>query len=308
MAHLPPVGGDHIGCGRQASCATELCHHFTPGETLLRTTRIFCISQRTFQVFTNFNRFVQRPGTVRIERNTRLREALRQCHNRLGLFFPGQYTALQFEIVEAIFFICRFRQAHHRIRRHRFFVTQAIPVTFIIRLALIRQRCGFAITDEEQITEHFDFATLLTIAQQRCHVYPQMLPQQIQHCRFYPGNYMNSGTQIKCLQTAPAGITIGKCITHQRQNVFVFTQRFTHHQRNRIFQRFTDFLAAGNFPYPGVTRIIFDNHNITREERCVCTTQIHQHTVMTRHRDDLHFSNNRRRKLRTHIYVLFQNQ
>ncbi|MGQ7114726.1 hypothetical protein ACUOFC_54535, partial [Escherichia sp. TWPC-MK] len=32
-------------------------------------------------------------------------------------------------------------------------------------LALIRQRCGFAITDEEQITEHFDFATLLTIAQ-----------------------------------------------------------------------------------------------------------------------------------------------
>ncbi|MGQ7111708.1 hypothetical protein ACUOFC_26545, partial [Escherichia sp. TWPC-MK] len=25
----------------------------------------------------------------------------------------------------------------------------------------------------------------------------------------------------------------------------------------------------------------------TLEERCVCTTQIHQHTVMTRHRDDL---------------------
>ncbi|SRN43314.1 Uncharacterised protein [Shigella flexneri] len=173
---------------------------------------------------------------------------------------------------------------------------------------MIRQRCGFAITDEEQITEHFDFATLLTIAQQRCHVYPQMLPQQIQHCRFYPGNYMNSGTQIKCLQTAPTSITIGKSITHQRQNVFVFTQRFTYHQRNRIFQRFTDFLAAGNFPYASVTGIIFDNHNITREERCVCTTQIHQHTVMTRHRDDLHFSNNRRRKLRTHIYVLFQNQ
>ncbi|CSR32333.1 Uncharacterised protein [Shigella sonnei] len=76
---------------------------------MLRTIRIFCISQRTFQVFTNFNCFVQRPGTVRIERNTRLREALRQCHNRLGFFFPGQYTAFQFEIVEAIFFIRRFR-------------------------------------------------------------------------------------------------------------------------------------------------------------------------------------------------------
>lgn len=74
MAHLPPVGGDHIGCSRQTCRATELCHHFTPGETLLRTTRIFCISQRTFQVFTDFNRFVQRPGTVRIERNTRLRK------------------------------------------------------------------------------------------------------------------------------------------------------------------------------------------------------------------------------------------
>ena len=42
--------------------------------------------------------------------------------------------------------------------------------------------------------EYKNVLTLLTIAQQRCHVYPQMLPQQIQHCRFYPGNYMNSGT------------------------------------------------------------------------------------------------------------------
>ena len=103
MAHLPPVGGDHIGCGRQASCATELCHHFTPGETLLRTTRIFCISQRTFQVCTDFNRFVQRPGTVRIERNTRLRETLRQCHNRFCFFFPGQYTAFSLKSLKPYF-------------------------------------------------------------------------------------------------------------------------------------------------------------------------------------------------------------
>lgn len=128
MVYLSLVGGDYIGCSRQICRATEFCYYFTFGEILFRIIRIFCISQRIFQVFIDFNRFVQRLGIVRIERNTRLREALRQCYNRFGFFFFGQYIVFQFEIVEVIFFICRFRQAYYRIRRYRFFMTQAILV------------------------------------------------------------------------------------------------------------------------------------------------------------------------------------
>jgi len=194
MPHLTPVGRDHIGRRRQSGSATEFCHHFTPGEALLCPTRIFGIGQRAFQVFTDFDRFIERPGTVWIQRHARLWEAFRQRNNRFSLFFPCQHTAFQFEVIETIFFIRRFCQSYHCIRSHRLFMTQTIPVTLLILLALIRQRRRFTVANKEQITKHFDFATLLTIAQQRGHVYPQMLTQQIQHCCFDPGNNVNSGT------------------------------------------------------------------------------------------------------------------
>ena len=175
MPHLTPVGSDHIGRRRQPGSSTEFRHHFTTGEALLCAARIFRISQRSFQVLTNFNRFIQRPCAVGIERDARLWKAFRQRHNRFRFFFPGQYAAFQFEVVETIFLIRCFRQTHYRIRGHRLFMTQAIPVAFFIRLALIRQRRRFTVTNEEQIAKHFDFATLLTIAQQRCDVDAQML-------------------------------------------------------------------------------------------------------------------------------------
>ena len=89
--------------------------------------------------------------------------------------FPGQHTAFQFKVVETILLIRGFRQAHYRIRGHRFFMTQTIPVAFLIRLTLVRQRRCLTVTHEEQITQHFNFATLLAIPQQRGDVYAQML-------------------------------------------------------------------------------------------------------------------------------------
>jgi hypothetical protein len=53
MAHLTPVGGDHIGGGRQAGGAAELRHHFAAGEALLSAARIFRIGQHALQLFAN---------------------------------------------------------------------------------------------------------------------------------------------------------------------------------------------------------------------------------------------------------------
>ena len=187
-------------------------------------------------------------------------------------------------------------------------MTQTIPVTLLILLALIRQRRRFTVANKEQITKHFDFATLLTIAQQRGHVYPQMLTQQIQHCCFDPGNNVNSGTQIEGLQTTPTGIAIGKCIAYGIQHIFIFAKRFADYQRDRIFQGFANFLAAGNFTDASMAGVIFDNHNITREEWGMRAAQIHQHAVVTRNRNNLHSGNDWGSKLCTHHCVLIQNQ
>ena len=109
VPHLTPVGRDHVGGGWQPGGATELRHHFTSGEPLLCTARIFRIGQHAFKLLTDFYRLIKRPGTVRIQRDARLREALRQRGDRLCFFFTRQYAAFQLEVIKAIFFIRGFR-------------------------------------------------------------------------------------------------------------------------------------------------------------------------------------------------------
>ncbi len=70
MAHLPPVGGDHLVAvgrpvARRNSAITSRPENLAPHHTDLLH------KPATLSGISNFNRFVQRPGTVRIERNTR---------------------------------------------------------------------------------------------------------------------------------------------------------------------------------------------------------------------------------------------
>ena len=252
MSHLTPVGGNHIGRRRQASGTAELRHHFPAREALFSAAGVFRIGQHALQLFTNLNRFIQAPGAVRVKRHARLRETFSQRHNRLGLFFTRQHAAFEFEIVEAIFFVSGFCQTHDGVRGHGLFMTKPVPVALLIALTLIGQRRGVTVTHEEQVAQHFDFATLLALAQQRGDVDAQMLSQQIQQRGFNPGDNVNGGTQIKSLQTAAAGVTVGKAAAYCPKDVFIFAERFPDDQFSGLFQRLADFLSAGDFPYAGM--------------------------------------------------------
>ena len=303
MPHLTPVGGDHIGGGWQTGGAAELGHHFAAGEALLSAARIFRIGQHTLQTFTDADRLIQRPGPVWIEGDARLWEAFRQRNDRFGFFFTRQHPALQFEIVKTVLLVGRFRQTDHRIRGHRLFMAQAIPVALLIRLALVRQRGQLAVADEEQVAQHLNFCALLPITQQGGDVNAQMLTQQIEHRRFNTGHHVNSGAQVEGLQTAATRVTVGKFVTYGVKNVFIGAEGLPHHQRDRLFQCFTDLLATRDFTYPGVTGVIFDDHNITGEERGMGAAQVHQHAVMASNRDNLHGGHNRSSK-RAHNSIL----
>ncbi len=78
--------------------------------------------------------------------------------NRFCFFFPGQYTALQFEIVEPYFSYAA--SARRTTASGVIALRDAGDTSHIYHPAgFDTAACGFAITDEEQITEHFDFAT-----------------------------------------------------------------------------------------------------------------------------------------------------
>ncbi len=78
---------------------------------------------------------------------------------------------------------------------------------------------------------------------------------------------MNSGTQIKCLQTAPTGITIAN-VLRTSVRTFLYSPSVLPTPAESHLPAFYGFSRRREFPLASVTGIIFDNHNITREERC----------------------------------------
>ncbi len=125
-------------------------------------------------------------------------------------------------------------------------MTKPVPVALLIALTLIGQRRGVTVTHEEQVAQHFDFATLLALAQQRGDVDAQMLSQQIQQRGFNPGDNVNGGTQIKvCKPRPPASRSAKRCVLPQGR--FIFAERFPDNQFSGLFQRLADFLSAGDF-------------------------------------------------------------
>ena len=68
---------------------------------------------------------VERPGAVRIERDARLGEALRQRGDGLDLVVARQHAALELEVVEAVARVRGFGEPHDGVRRQRFLVAQA---------------------------------------------------------------------------------------------------------------------------------------------------------------------------------------
>ena len=75
VAHLPPVGRDHVGRGGQTGGTAELGHHFTTGVAVLGAARVFGIGQHTMQVAAQGDGLIQRPAAVGVERHTSIREA-----------------------------------------------------------------------------------------------------------------------------------------------------------------------------------------------------------------------------------------
>ena len=65
VAQLAPVGGDHVGRGRQAGGAAELGHDLATGEAVFGAAGILGIGEDAVHVLAEADRLVERPGAVR---------------------------------------------------------------------------------------------------------------------------------------------------------------------------------------------------------------------------------------------------
>ena len=78
MAHLPPVGGDHVGGCGQAGRLTELGHDLPAGVPVLGATGILGVSEDVLLAAAQTDGLVEGPCTIGVEGDAGLGETLGQ--------------------------------------------------------------------------------------------------------------------------------------------------------------------------------------------------------------------------------------
>ncbi|MNP63088.1 hypothetical protein D3C76_1584410 [compost metagenome] len=66
--------------------------------------------------------FLERPGAIRVKGDACVAKAFSQGGDRFDFFIAAQYATLELEVVEAVFGLCGFSQAHDRFGAHGFLV------------------------------------------------------------------------------------------------------------------------------------------------------------------------------------------
>ena len=289
MPHLPPVCINHVGCCRQTCRPAEFAHDFTPGVAIFCTTRIFRIGQDIRTALAQADCLGKRPGTIRIQCDTCIRECFFECFNGFDLIFTLQYAAFELEIPEAVMLIRSLCKLYDAFRRECFFRAQTIPFIGLMFTGKIRQICLFAVTDKEKIAQELHFVTLTACTQKLTGRQTKIFAQKIKAGRFNSRYGMDHRTQIEGLQAAALCIAVLECFTHIIEDMVVRTNRTSNYDCLRILKCLTDFLAARYFTYTGIAGFIGEDDDIPRKKSSMCSTEIQQHAIVTRYGDNLHF-------------------
>ncbi len=149
---LPPICRDHV-CGRwQARRTTEFRHNLPAGVTVLCATGVFCIGKDATLAGAEPHCFFERPGSIGVERDSRLRKAFRERGNGFHLLRASEHSTFQFEVLEPISRFGSFGQLQNRLCRERLFMAQSEP--FVIRrfVALIGQIGLLSVSNKKEGT------------------------------------------------------------------------------------------------------------------------------------------------------------
>jgi hypothetical protein len=182
-----------------------------------------------------------------------------------------------------------FSEADYRLRRQRLIVPETKPIDPVLRLGAVRQIRSGAVANKEKVAKHLYCIALLSFSQESRHWNAEELAQKVKQRYFYRRDGMNGHTLVESLQSASAGIPVGKALAHRAENVVVPPDRLPDHQLPRIFQRLPNLLAARYLANASVAGIISKNYHVSCKKRRVRPRKIEQHVVVTRHRDNQHF-------------------
>ena len=289
VAHLPPVGVNHVGGGGHAALLAELRHNFAAGEAALGAAGILAVGQNLLQLRGKGQRVLQQPAAVGVQGNAGLGEGLLQSLDGLQLLPALQHAALELEVFKAVLFIGGPGQRHNGVGGQRLLVAQAVPGAVGVGLGVVGQIGLFAVAHVEQIAQKANPVPLDAVAQQGGHGHLQILAQQVQQGSLHRGDHVHAGAQVKGLLAPHVVLNIGRePLVEPPQGHLVVGHAGALHQVLHVLQGAGDFLAAGDLANAGIAPVVSEHHNVAGEIGGVGAGEVELHTVLAGHGIDLH--------------------
>ncbi len=155
-----------------------------------------------------------------------------------------------------------------------------------VRIASVRKIGLVSVADVEEVAEHLDGVALLAFAEQGRHRYVEVLPQQIEQCRFDRRDRVDRRAQVERLKPTAAGIPVRELLLDAGEQALMGADGLSDDERTRVLQGLADLLAARNLTDAGAPRRIAQEQEVSREERSMRATQVQQHAVPAGDRND----------------------
>ena len=289
VAHLPPVGVNHVGGGGHAALLAELRHNFAAGEAAFGAAGVLTVGQNLLQLRGKGQRVLQQPAAVGVQGDAGLGEGLLQSLDGLQLLPALQHAALELEVLKAVLFIGGPGQRHNGVGGQRLLVAQAVPGAVGVGLGVVGQIGLFAVAHVEQIAQKANPVPLDAVAQQGGHGHLQILAQQVQQGSLHRGDHVHAGAQVKGLLAPHVVLNIGRePLVEPPQGHLVVGHAGALHQVLHVLQGAGDFLAAGDLSNAGIAPVVSEHHNVAGEVGGVGAGEVELHTVLAGHGIDLH--------------------
>ena len=300
VIELTPVGGNHVRRYLELRRILKLAHDLSAGITGLRSTWVLHIGDDIVHILAKLDGLLQAPCTIRVDVDTRIREAILQCTQCIHLLGALQYAALQLEVLKAVLFGQRFCLFDDSLRCQNLLTAQTEPrIRAVALIEVLHLACRYLLLIRyvEEIAEHLDFLPLLSLTEEVTHRYTEELAHQVEHRTLQCPLTLYDELQLRDIQCLDA-LAIILCrrvrqLVNLLKDLTILRDRLSLYKRLHRIETVTGIVATMNLTDALMSRTVLENHQISRKCRCMTARQGHQHTVVAGHRDDLHLLNNR---------------
>ena len=294
MAHLPPVGVDHVGGGGHHGGLAELGHDLPAGEAVLGAAGVLHVGQHRLEQGSHLQRLLQTPGPVGVQVHPGIGEGLLDGGHGFGLVEGGEHAALELEVLKAVLVVGGSGQSHDGLRGQSLLVAETIPVTVGVGLFLILQIGLFPVAYVEEIAEEAHPMALDTVAHERGGGHVQILAQQVQQGGLHGGYHVDAGAQVIGLQAPDVVLdVVAQPLADGVERLLVIGDPGAQHQRLHRAQGVGDLLPAGDLSHALGAGGVGEDDHVAGEIGRVGPGQVQLHAVVAGHREHFHFGDDR---------------